>query len=75
MEQITLVNWRTRQSPPEADSKTCSGPCGTRKPLEEFPRQTEMPDGRAPVCKACKNAKQNQVKQEKKKELSAFAFF
>ena len=36
--------------------KACTR-CGVEKPLEEFPKRSEVPDGRASQCKACEKAR------------------
>lgn len=39
---------------PEQDSKRCSGPCRKVKPLTDFHRDSEQPDGRQYYCKVCR---------------------
>lgn len=35
------------------DYKTCTGPCGQSKPLHEFVRRRNAPDGYASICRVC----------------------
>jgi len=52
------------------DIKRCTK-CGETKPLEEFHRQKDGPDGRESICKVCKRDRQNEHYRKNKDAILA----
>lgn len=53
--------------------KKCKGPCGLEKPLTEFFKDKNMPDGYRNDCKACKMAKTYAWREKNKERYNAGA--
>jgi hypothetical protein len=52
------------------DEKNCKQ-CGEMKPLDDFQRRAQSPDGHQPICRACKKVYNRQRWQENKDVLYA----
>jgi len=46
--------------------KTCAGPCGEEKHVDEFYARAASPDGLQPACKACDNRRTNRSKKKRR---------
>lgn len=49
--------------------------CGKEKPIEEFGRNNQYPDGRDTRCKKCRNAYVNQIYHAKKSIMGGVGNF
>lgn len=52
-------------------SKTCNK-CGEEKPLEDFPKRAEAPDGRRAECRKCYSHRQVAWRQKNRKKYNTY---